>query len=112
MKRFYGGSFIEKELLKEEGINYPIKLEYYKQINEEIKGNYKYGITVVQTEYAPENLIVETKDLDSITNDENTINRILNLFKDNKVTAIHSEDIIEDLQKTIFENELKNSKFL
>ena len=36
MKTFFGGTFIEKEKLEEAGINHPIKLEYYKEINEEI----------------------------------------------------------------------------
>ena len=30
MKTFFGGIFIQKEKLMEEGIDYPIKLEYYK----------------------------------------------------------------------------------
>ena len=30
MKTFFGGKFIEKEKLTEAGIDYPIKLEYYK----------------------------------------------------------------------------------
>ena len=35
MRTFYGGKFIEKEKLIEAGIHYPIKLEYYKKINED-----------------------------------------------------------------------------
>ena len=58
MKRFFGGIFIEKEKLKEEGINHPIKLEYYKQINEETNEENKYGITIVKTEYIPEKIKV------------------------------------------------------
>lgn len=102
MKRFFGGIFIEKEKLQKEGINHPIKLEYYKHINEEINEKNKYGITIVKTEYIPEKQKVETKDLESITNDENKIDEILNLFKDNQVTTIHSEEIITDL----FESEV------
>ena len=102
MKRFFGGIFIEKEKLQEEGISHPIKLEYYKHINEEINEKNKYGITIVKTEYIPEKQKVETKDLESITNDENKIDEILNLFKDNQVTTIHSEEIITDL----FESEV------
>ena len=34
MNIFFGGTFIRKEELKEAGIDYPIKLEYYKIINE------------------------------------------------------------------------------
>ena len=35
MKTFFGSIFIEKEKLQEAGVKYPIKLEYYKIINEE-----------------------------------------------------------------------------
>ena len=35
MKTFYSSTFIKKEELQEEGIAYPIKLEYYKIINED-----------------------------------------------------------------------------
>lgn len=100
MKRFFGGIFIEKEKLQKEGISHPIKLEYYKNINEEINEKSKYGITIVKTEYAPENVKVETKDLKAITDDENKINKILNLFKNNEVTTINSEEIMTDLIKS------------
>lgn len=99
MKRFFGGIFIEKEKLKNEGINHPIKLEYYKQINEETNEENKYGITIVKTEYIPENIKVETKDLNSITDDENKINKILDIFKNGQVSTIHSEEIMSDLIK-------------
>ena len=100
MKTFFGGTFIEKEKLKEAGISYPIKLEYYKQINEDdinSNGKAKYGITIVKTEYIPDNLKVETKDIKYITNDEIEENRILNIFKENQVTLINSEEVISDL---------------
>ncbi|MCI8640388.1 MAG: hypothetical protein HFJ59_00700 [Clostridia bacterium] len=100
MKRFFGGIFIEKEKLQEEGISHPIKLEYYKHINEEINEKNKYGITIVKTEYTTEKPKVETKDLKSITDDESKIDEILNLFKNNQVTTIHSEEIIADLIKS------------
>ena len=34
MTTFFGGVFIDQETLETAGINYPIKLEYYKRINE------------------------------------------------------------------------------
>lgn len=100
MKTFFGGTFIEKEKLKEAGISHPIKLEYYKQINEDYinyNGKTKYGITIVKTEYIPNNLKVETKDIKYITNDELEENRILDIFKENQVTLINAEEVILDL---------------
>ena len=35
LKTFFGGVFIKKESLEEAQINHPIKLEYYKRINED-----------------------------------------------------------------------------
>ena len=35
MKTFFGGNFIKEEMLSEAGIYHPIKLEYYKRINED-----------------------------------------------------------------------------
>lgn len=105
MKKFFGGTFIEKEILEEAGIDYPIKLEYYKQINEEdikLSDKAKYGIHIVKTEYIPNNLKVETKDIKYITNDEIEADRILNIFKENKVTIINSEEVISDLCRNEF----------
>ena len=53
MKTFFGSIFIEKEKLQEAGVKYPIKLEYYKIINEDEfinKNNAKYGIKEVLNE--------------------------------------------------------------
>ena len=105
MKTFFGGTFIEKEKLEEAGIDHPIKLEYYKQINEDCMNSYgkaKFGIQIVKTEYLPNNPKVETKNIKYITNDELIENKILNVFKDNQVTLINSEEVISDLFKNIF----------
>lgn len=104
MRTFFGGAFIEKEKLEEAGINHPIKLEYYKEINEDYinSGKAKYGISIVETKYIPDNLIVETKSIKHITNDEIEENRILNIFKEKQVTLINSEEVISDLVKKFF----------
>lgn len=108
MKRFFGGLFIEKEKLEEAGINYPIKLEYYKRINENVNDSheYKFGISVVKTEYLENDLNIESKDIKYITNDEIEADKILNIFKKYEVTPINSEEIIADLlnQKAIIDN--------
>lgn len=105
MKTFFGGIFIEKKKLEEEGIKYPIKLEYYKRINEDEyinKKNQKYGISVVKTEYLPENTKVERKEIKYLTNDENKVEEVLKIFKDNEVTPIGVEDVMSDLYKKVF----------
>ncbi len=104
MRTFFGGTFIEKEKLEEAGIKYPIKLEYYKEINEDDinSGKEKYGIRIVKTEYLPDNLKVETKNIKYVTNDEIEENKILNIFKENQVTPINSEEVISDLFRKKF----------
>ena len=105
MRTFFGGTFIEKEKLEEAGINYPIKLEYYKQINEDDINSYnkaKYGIQIVKTEYIPDNVKIETKSIKYVTNDELEENKILDIFKENQVTPINSEEVILDLFRTKF----------
>ena len=110
MKTFFDGIFISKEHLKEAGIKYPIKLEYYKiardenvrntdQINEIENTRRKYGIEVVKTEYLEGNVKIETKEVTNVTNDLDEADRILTLLRNNEVTPVSVEDVLEDLQK-------------
>ena len=93
MKRFYGGTFIDKNKLIEAGINYPIKLEYYKTINKE-----EYGIQIIKTEYIGEKIKVEKKDISYISNNEKEANNILDIFKEYQVTPIGAIDVLKDLK--------------
>lgn len=104
MKTFFGSTFINKEKLEKENINYPIKLEYYKIINEdELNKNNatKFGINIVKTEYKNNNSNVEEKAIKYLSNDEQKINEILNALKQNEVTPIALEDVIVDFSKQI-----------
>ena len=105
MKTFFGGVFIKKESLVEAKIYHPIKLEYYKRINEdEIIGNKnaKYGISIVKTEYIQNTTKTESKELKYLSNDENKIEKLLNILKENEVTPIGVEDVISDLKSLFF----------
>ena len=100
MKNFFGSIFINRDELKEAGINYPIKVEYYKIINEEekIKKNKLiYGIQVIKTEYRDKIGVEQTK-IEHITNDENEITKMLSLIKQNEVTPIGLEDVILEIK--------------
>ena len=105
MKTFFGGTFINQEKLKKEGKEYPIKIEYYKKINEDeiIKLNKsKYGIYIVKTEYKSENIKTEDKEIKYLTNDEQKVEEVLDFFKRHEVTTIKAEDVIEDLKYQLF----------
>ena len=97
MKTFFDGVFMNKENLKEEDIEYPIKLEYYKTSVEEENVETKYGIEVVKTEYLDGNMNIETKELKNVTNNLAEENRILTILKNNEVTPIGLEDAIKEI---------------
>ena len=100
MKNFFGSIFINRDELKEAAIDYPIKVEYYKIINEEekIKKNKLiYGIQVIKTEYRDKIGVEQTK-IEHITNDENEITKLLDLIKENEVTPIGLEDVILEIK--------------
>ena len=100
MKNFFGSIFINRDELKEAGKNYPIKVEYYKIINEDkMKQENKliYGIQIIKTEYR-EKIGVEQNKLEEITNDEKEIDEYLSKMKENEVTPIGLEDVIIELK--------------
>ena len=93
LSNFFGSIFINRDRLREAGINYPIKVEYYKVINE-----LTYGIQVIKTEYR-EKIGVEQKRIENVTNNELEINNILSLIKQQEVTPIGLEDVIVEIKK-------------
>jgi hypothetical protein len=103
-KKFFGGIFLERENLRANGIYYPIKVDYYKIENYiEDKNEKIYGIEVVKTEYKENDTKIEVSKLNEISNKEEKIDKILNIFKNNKVTPIIAEDVARDLMYAINE---------
>ncbi len=105
MKTFFGSTFINKQELEKENTNYPIKIEYYKIINEEDlnhKKGTKYGIQVIKTEYKENNEAnMEEDSIRYLSNDEKKVNEILEILKSHKVTPISLQDIILDFSREI-----------
>lgn len=100
MKTFFGGVFINREKLHAQGIEYPIKLEYYKTIEPDImkKGDEKnYGVQVVKTEYQKGEVKIEKEELTYLTDDEIEANKMLDMLKQNEVTPIGLKDVIQDI---------------
>lgn len=89
---------MDKDMLSKEGINYPIKIEYFK-LFDEIRNNHKnkYGIEIIKSEFKNNNIIIENKEIREITTEENKIDEMLYLLKTNQVTPITVNDIISDL---------------
>ena len=104
MKSFYGGVFVDKNTLELAGVKHPIKLEYYKRINEEkiLELNQaKYGISIVKTEYEKNETKIEEKDIRYLTNDEKRANFMLEILKQNCVTPIELDEVVSDFSKQI-----------
>lgn len=103
MKYFFGCTFMNREELANIGVKYPIKLDYYKtKTNEETIKNeneIKYGIEVIKTSYIEEKVNIEKRTIPEIIKDEIKIEQILSKLKQNKVTPVSAEYVIEDLLK-------------
>lgn len=91
MKTFYGGTYIGKEILEENDIHHPIRLEYYKIENELF-----YGIEVVKTEYRKEKTDVESNAVENVTMEEAQMLEILEKFKKGTVMPCVLEEMIEE----------------
>ena len=94
-KRLYGQIFINQEELEQNGMFFPIKLEYYKVIDE--AKNSKYGIEVIKKEYIDDEEIIEIETKENICDNESKVDEILKILKDYEVTPIGLEDVLCDL---------------
>lgn len=97
MKTFYGDTYINREELQRIGINYPIKLEYYKTYKDDTVENVVYGIEVVKRSYLEGNTNIEKRIIKNVNNDDSIINKILKILKENEVTPISAQEVIDDL---------------
>ncbi len=96
MKTFFDGIFVSSKALEEAGIKYPIKLEYFKTfVKENVET--KFGIEIVKTEFLEDRVNVETKEVANITSDEAKQNNILRILKNNEVTPIGLNDVLQEL---------------
>lgn len=101
LKNFFGSIFINGDKLREAGIEYPIKVEYYKITNEDeilTKNKQMYGIQIIKTEYK-EKISVEQSKIKNITNNEKEINKMLQQLKECEVTPIGLEDVLIELEE-------------
>ena len=96
LKTFFDGIYIDGSAYEEE-LEYPIKLEYYKTFETQENVGAKYGIEIVKTEFIQGKINVESKRVEDITNISSKIDEILTILKDNEVTPIGMQDVLEDM---------------
>lgn len=95
MKKFYGGTYISKEILEQNNIYHPVRLEYYKIENEE-NSRLFYGIEVIKTEYKEAIPKVEKNEVKHITMEESEIVDLLEKFKTGTVMPSVLEEMVEE----------------
>lgn len=100
MKKLYGGIVLNEDELTESNSN-RIELEYYKiskkNKSKSTRKSNLYGIEIVKKEYLGGKKLKEKNNICNVTNDENVINNILNILKNNQVTPIALNDIIQEV---------------
>ena len=100
-RSFYGGILLDEEKLKQNNIYHNIEVEYYKITNDKntlFNGKTKiYGIEVIMKEHLNNNIITENEKIESLTKNEQIVEKVLGKLKENQVTPTTFKDIIEDM---------------
>lgn len=100
MKKLYAGIVLNKDQLTESNSN-RIELEYYKiskkNKDRTTRKSNLYGIEIVKREYLGNRKLKEKNNIYNVTNDENVINKLLNMLKNNQVTPIALEEIMHEV---------------
>ena len=96
-----GEVFLEAEDLKERSTKNPIELMYYKtQQSRNSLNNQPYkifGIEVIKKERIGEKIQIESSKIEYISKNEKTVDKLMELLKNNTVTPITLEDVIGDI---------------
>ena len=94
---FFGKTIIDRSDSEELNENEKIELEYYETHNLAEKNERKYGIEIVKTKEKNEKFNIESKVINNISNEEQEVNKLLNILMLNKVTPVSVDDIISDI---------------
>ena len=96
-KSFFGKTIIDRSDSEELNENEKIELEYYETHNLAENNERKYGIEIVKTKEKNEKFNIESKVINNISNEEQEVNKLLNILMLNKVTPVSVDDIISDI---------------
>lgn len=99
----YGGILLDEEKLRTNNIFHNIEVEYYKLTNDKMslfkgRDNKKtYGIEVIMREYINGEVKTENEKIEVLTKNEEIVDKVLEVLKNNEVTPTTVKDVIEDL---------------
>ncbi len=96
-KSFFGKATIDSSDSEDISDDEKIELEYYKTNNVTKKDDKKFGIEVLKRDVNQDEFNIETKIVNNISSEENTISRLLEILMINKVTPISVDDVISDI---------------
>lgn len=101
-KRFlYGGILLDEKELRTNNIYHNIEVEYYKLTNDKTSlfqsKTKNYGIEVVMREYVNGEAITTNEKISALTQNEEIVEKVLEVLKRNEVTPTTLKDVIEDL---------------
>ena len=96
LKTFFDCIFIDKDDTND-NVEYPIKLDYYKVIGNQENVKAKYGLEVVKTEYIKGEVNVESKRAYNIATNENELDKILSILRNNAVTPFGILYILDEI---------------
>lgn len=99
-RKLFGITRIEEKDFDELNSGLRIDLKYYKTKTLLPKSNNKkYGIEIIKQEIKGKNKTKEKRKIYNLTNSEKIIENLLNIFIENKVTPIETNDILADLRE-------------
>lgn len=96
-KSFFGKKVIDSSDSDEILADEKIELEYYETHNIAKDNERKYGIEVLKRDIKHNKFNIESKIVNNISNEENKINRLLEILMINKVTPVSVDDVISDI---------------
>ena len=104
-KQFYGKTILQSEELMEET---PIELEYY-ATKDESNSDKIYGIGITKKCTSNDEVSIEQKEINHITEQEKEVKQLLKILLKNKVTPICLKDVLQDFVEAKHQ-EVSNTK--
>ena len=96
-KSLFGRTVIDSSDSEELENDEKIELEYYETRQTVKEDERKYGIEIVKRKEKCEKFNIESKIVNNISNEEKTIDKLLQILMVNKVTPITVDDIMSDI---------------